>query len=79
MSEQFMYFKTHRRVAWCKAALEIQGWIFRSDITQEECKRIVDAWRQEEEERQKMGLNVVEYGIREAQMDGLNIWEAYII
>ena len=69
----------HKRVIWCKAALENEGWCWQSDLSSIEAREIVEAWRQEEDDRRRLGLNVVEYGIRKGHIEGGDIWEAYII
>lgn len=79
MSRRFKHLDRHQRVMGCKAALENIGWCWQSDLTQEEVNDIVRAWQKEDDDRRMMGLKVVEYGIRKSQMDGLDIWEAYIV
>lgn len=79
MSRRFKHLDPHQRVEGCKAALENIGWCWQSDLRQEECREIEEAWKREDAERRKMGLEVTEYGIRKARMDGLDIWEAYIV
>lgn len=79
MNRRFRHLDPKRRIMGCKAALENIGWCWQSDLKQTEVNDIIEAWRQEDDDRRRMGLKVTEYGIRKGHIEGGDIWEAYII